>query len=506
LAVSKILCIGSCGAGCAGKHLSQALDYISKKEKTGDGRWEGCLNCLPGNIYQQMRKTKEQFGKTDKRQGYHIILSFAEGEVDAATAFEITGKFAKEYLGSDYEALYTVHDNTDHIHAHIIFNSVSFRTGNKYHYKKGDWAEKIQPVTNRLCMEYGLSTIGIPENSRGSQEDRNNNREWDVSKNGEFVWADMVRKDLDAAVDKASSYEAFLSILADMGYGIKNAYPHEGKYLAVKPVGMARYRRCKSLGEEYTRENIQKRIRQECSMVAVDSPRSQLQYEKRTRYKTDGYKICKIQHRKKTGLSVIQKYYFTKLCRVKLLKKRPYSQAWEYREDIMRMKELQDDYLFLCKYGIHTRNDLDVVAGKISENRKSISSEKSLVYRERAKIKPLFGAAAEIKGLQVCENCFQRGDMVFKEEHKRYMELLEQIGKEGYTAGQLENLQEDFKRKISIIQQKEKETAREGRIACRIIEELKLRGQEMEKKVEKQAVLCAQKNKGQERNNQRGSR
>lgn len=138
-----------------------------------------------------MRQTKEQFGKTDKRQGYHIILSFAEGEVDAATAFEITGKFAKEYLGSDYEALYTVHDNTDHIHAHIIFNSVSFRTGNKYHYKKGDWAEKIQPVTNRLCMEYGLSVIGIPENSRSSQEDRNNNREWDISKNGNLsgrIW------------------------------------------------------------------------------------------------------------------------------------------------------------------------------------------------------------------------------------------------------------------------------------------------------------------------------
>ncbi len=215
MAVSKILCIGNCGAGYAGKHLSQALDYISKKEKTGDGRWEGCLNCLPGNIYQQMRQTKEHFGKTDKRQGYHIILSFAE-EVDAATAFEITGKFAKEYLGSGYEALYTVHDNTDHIHSHIIFNSVSFRTGNKYHYKKGDWAKEIQPVTNRLCMEYGLSTIGIPETDRGSQEDGNKDREWDVSKNGEFIWADMVRRDLDAAVDKASSYEAFLSVLAGM--------------------------------------------------------------------------------------------------------------------------------------------------------------------------------------------------------------------------------------------------------------------------------------------------
>ena len=172
MAVSKILCIGNCGAGYAGKHLSQALDYISKKEKTGDGRWEGCLNCLLGNIYQQMRQTKEHFGKTDKRQGYHIILSFAE--------------------------------------------------------------------------------------------------------------------EVDAAVDKASSYEAFLSVLAGMGYGIKNAYPQEGKYLAVKPMGMAGYRRCKSLGEEYTRENIQKRIQQGHSIEIVDSPESCLQYEERTIHQTDG--------------------------------------------------------------------------------------------------------------------------------------------------------------------------------------------------------------------------
>ena len=79
----------------------------------------------------------------------------------------------------------------------------------------------------------------------------------------------------------------------------------------------------------------------------------------------------------------------------------------------MRMKELQEDYLFLCKYDIHTSGDLAAVAGKISEDKKSISSEKSSAYRERTKIRPLFDAA-EIKGLQACGNCFQRGDMVFK--------------------------------------------------------------------------------------------
>ena len=66
-----------------------------------------------------------------------MIISFAEGEVDAETAFKIIGKFAEEYLGKDYEAVYSVHDNTEHIHGHIIFNSVSFLTGKKFRYEKG---------------------------------------------------------------------------------------------------------------------------------------------------------------------------------------------------------------------------------------------------------------------------------------------------------------------------------------------------------------------------------
>ena len=112
-----------------------------------------------------MRETKKLFYKTDKRQGYHIIISFEEGEVTAELAFQIVGEFVEEYLGKEYEAVYAIHDNTAHIHGHIIFNSVSFLTGKKYRYEKGDWAKYIQPITNRLCDKYGLSTITIETES-----------------------------------------------------------------------------------------------------------------------------------------------------------------------------------------------------------------------------------------------------------------------------------------------------------------------------------------------------
>ena len=41
---------------------------------------------------------------------------------------------------------------TDHVHSHIVFNSVSFVDGKKYRYEKGDWAKYIQPITNKLCQ------------------------------------------------------------------------------------------------------------------------------------------------------------------------------------------------------------------------------------------------------------------------------------------------------------------------------------------------------------------
>ena len=76
----------------------------------------------------------------------------------------------KEYLGDAYEAVYAVHDNTDNIHSHIVFNSVNRMTGKKFRYQKGDWGKYIQPIVNRLCEEYGLSTIEIETDRVKPQE------------------------------------------------------------------------------------------------------------------------------------------------------------------------------------------------------------------------------------------------------------------------------------------------------------------------------------------------
>ena len=196
-------------------------------EKTQDGRLVGAINCQVDSAFEQMKATKRKFGKVDKRQGYHIILSFKEDEVNPDTAFEITRRFVEEYLGKSYEAVYVVHDNTAHVHSHIVFNSVSFMDGKKYRYEKGDWAKyihqsRISCVRNMVFRSLMLM-MAVRKKSMKAIRTGANIRE------GSFVWADMIKRDLDSCILQAGNYEQFLELLSDKGYEVK-----QGKYLAVK--------------------------------------------------------------------------------------------------------------------------------------------------------------------------------------------------------------------------------------------------------------------------------
>ena len=158
MAISRILHMNShhCSKG---SHLQVAIDYILKDEKTMNGLLTGSVNCIKENAYECMKETKRLYGKMDKRQGYHLIISFEENECGGDIAMKVIEEFVHEYLESDYEVVYAVHTNTDHIHGHIIWNSVRFTDGYKYHYKKGDWEKDIQPRIDRICEKYNLSTL-----------------------------------------------------------------------------------------------------------------------------------------------------------------------------------------------------------------------------------------------------------------------------------------------------------------------------------------------------------
>ena len=196
-------------------------------EKTQGGRLVGAINCQADMAFEQMMDTKKQFGKTDKRQGYHIILSFKEDEVEPDRAFEITQKFVAEYLGDAYEAVFVVHDNTDHVHSHIVFNSVSFVDGKKYRYTDN----YVNPLemdvwsldsndSKGMVREKGEFMLGLCEQCIG---DSLNSRQKSIIDR-------CVRK---LYIDIARSKEKYIPVMSDF-YDILMAQPeNEAKDIAL---------------------------------------------------------------------------------------------------------------------------------------------------------------------------------------------------------------------------------------------------------------------------------
>ena len=436
-----------------GKYLKQAIKYITVKGKTDGGKLVSGINCQPSYAFEQMIRTKELFSKTDKRQGYHMIISFVEDEVTADEAFKIIGEFANEYLGKEYEAVYAVHDNTDHIHGHIIFNSVSFLTGKKYRYEKGDWAKYIQPITNRLCEKYGLSTITIEED-RADEHDTYN--KWEEKRDGYTLWSDMIKRDIDAGIIMSESFDDFLKSLSDKGYEIK-----QNKYLAVKPPGMKRFRRTRFFGEDYTEERIRERILTE-NMETY-------------RHKQKEMRILRVAvpyHLKKAKLSGLQRRYFSKLYKLGLIRKRPFSQAWKYKDDIKKMKRLQSEYLFLAENDIHSADQLQSVLKQIESSKRNLERERKKLCREKNRYKELWETLDEIELLSPAERAYTDGDSYFKDEHEKYLTLQNKLSDAGFTEKELESLRQYYDSKLQDIKENYSEIAGTVRVARNINSEL----------------------------------
>ena len=432
MAISKILNMKDCGGHFHGKHLKRSLDYVMNPEKTQDGRLVGTINCQVDSAFEQMKATKRKFGKVDKRQGYHIILSFKEDEVNPDTAFEITRRFVEEYLGKSYEAVYVVHDNTAHVHSHIVFNSVSFVDGKKYRYEKGDWAKYIQPITNKLCQEYGLSIIDVDDGSK--EKEHESYKDWSEYREGSFVWADMIKRDLDSCILQAGNYEQFLELLSDKGYEVK-----QGKYLAVKPQGMTRFRRCKTLGDMYSDEVIRERIEKE----DISFYREQQKEVQPVLCK------CKVRRYRRAKMSGLQKRYYAKLYRIGKLKKKPYSQVWKYKDDIRKMHKLQEEYLFLVNHDIHSAEELVSVISSLTDKRKEVSAEKSRIYKARERSRELFDIADDMKELEPAEKSFLQGDVFFTDEHLQWETLKQKLLSQGYSLEEVEALRKHYKEEYS---------------------------------------------------------
>lgn len=451
MAISKILNIKACDRSTS-LHLRQGIDYITKDEKTSDGLYVGAVNCSVTNSFDDMMSTKKIYGKTDKRQAYHLIISFEEGECDAETAYEVVKEFAERYLSSDYEAVYSVHNDTDHIHGHIIWNSVRFTDGYKYRYEKGDWEKTIQPLVNEICKKHGLSVLD-------PAKEADKEKEWDVSKNGSFVWNDQIKRDVDECIIRATDFEMFIQMLEEKNYEVKR-----GKHLAVKPQGMQRFRRLKTLGDEYLESNIRQRIEKE----------SITHYRRNGITSTPKIKSFKGTIKRKP-LRGLKKRYFALLYRLGKIKKRSYSNYYKYRDDIRKLRTLQKQYLFISRYDIMSAKD-------ITETQENIKTQISITTKARKALKDanknyeeVFEAVRTIKKEKQAATFYKLGDATFHRQNEAVSKARDVLKKAELSYKEACKLEEHYTSLISECDEKIKKLKGDMRISYGLIKDIQYR-------------------------------
>ena len=146
-----------------------------------------------------MMETKKIYEKLTGRQGYHFVLAFEKGEGTEEQVYRVAKEFCELYLGDAYDYAFAIHNDKEHLHAHICFNSVSRTSGYKYRYLKGDWENSIQPVTDRVCEKYGLNRLHFSEERVGRHYG-----EYLAEKEGRMTWKKIIQLDIDYAISRSS--------------------------------------------------------------------------------------------------------------------------------------------------------------------------------------------------------------------------------------------------------------------------------------------------------------
>ena len=320
--------------------LQDALDYAANRDKTEQSCFESSYACTLETAFSDMRQTKEHWHKSGGVQGYHLVQSFAAGEVTPELAHRIAKELADRVLGGRYEYVIGTHLNTGHIHSHIVWNSVSCVDGKKYRSNYKSYVTEIRAVSDELCRKYKLSVIDT-ENSNHVAKPY---VEWLAEKNGQPTWRTAIRQDVDEAIQQSLTWRQFLSAMERKGYEVRMGR----KYPVLRPPGKERFVRFKTLGKRYTPEAIQTRILYPQSYHPyVENPRT---------IKHGRLHSGKKPHRKLTGLRAL---YYRYLYQLGALPRKPSRSSYAVRQDAYKLDQRIRQMEFLSRNNIDTLTQLE---------------------------------------------------------------------------------------------------------------------------------------------------
>ena len=409
MAITKILNIKESEGRNPASHLKNALEYIQNPDKTEECVLVGGINCLPDTAFEQMEETKNIFHKTGKRQGYHVIISFSpEEKVTAEQAMYVLEHFAKDVLGDDYEVVYAVHTDREHMHGHLIWNSVSMTTGKKYNSPKSNWKNHLQPITNKYCDELGLSIMP----AEYSRNPKNISRDkWER----EMSMKEIILRDAKMCAYAAGNVDHFKYLMKRLGYVFK-----KDAWMEVQAPGFRYYHKLVKLDEMFSEDMLRH---------YVDMPWMAKPYF----YSSD----IRGLHRAK--LSPFQKKFYAKLYRLRIVEQKRFVVGGaKYTEDLKRFHRLQDEYLLLVNNDIKSVVELVDFISEKEDKIQQIEDRQKEIYRESSSRKRSIKNEEQYREYQIWHMEVQEELDELKQEKrgiKRQIQLVDDIIKEDlYTA------------------------------------------------------------------------
>ena len=199
--------------------LGGVLRYVQQEEKTmwEDRRLVSGWNCTAQSVCSEMQLTKERFHKTDGRQYYHFVQSFAEtDDLTPQEAHAIALELVQREF-PNFEVLVATHIDTDHLHSHLVVNSVSFQDGRKLHQSAAD-LQTHRMANDEICAAHGLEILPPPQ--KQVKQKRMSTREYRSAAKGES-WKFRLMNTIDQCMRYAATREEFISLMESEGYQVR---------------------------------------------------------------------------------------------------------------------------------------------------------------------------------------------------------------------------------------------------------------------------------------------
>ena len=320
--------------------LEEAVDYALNRDKTESVCFETGLSCLCETAFTDMKANALRWHKTGGVQGYHLVQSFAAGEVMPELAHQIGVELADQLLAGRYQAVVTTHLNTGHIHNHIVWCAVALDNGRKYHSNAKSYYMEVRARSDALCRQYGLSVIETERSQQSSQP----YAEWQAGQTGQSTWRSLIRQDVDDAINHSLTWRQFVRAMEEKGYTMR----FDRKYPILQPPDKTRPVRFKTLGKRYTPQAIRNRILY---------PR--WRYPTGQREPVVWFGRLHGTHRKARKLTGLRALYYRYLYELGALPRKPQRPRYAVRQDIRNLDKRIRQMEFLSRHSMDTLQQLD---------------------------------------------------------------------------------------------------------------------------------------------------